>query len=231
MRLLDLLKMDVLFQVRHGFYYAYALVSAFYIGVLLFLPESIIQEASIFIIFTDPSVLGFFFVGGLVLLERNQSIFNSLFVTPISIHAYLWSKVLSLTLLATITSSFIFYFIHHHSFAFLPFMMAVLFCSVFFTLLGIVLAVRVPSINAFLYTSPLLVIIFYLPLLNFINVDSQIFYILPTQAILILLEGSFHELSFNMYSYATITCIIWIGVAYFWAYYETNQFLKNKCFQ
>lgn len=229
MRLLSLVKMDVIFQIRHGFYFAYALVSVFYIGLLIFLPESIIHKASIFIIFTDPSVLGFFFVGGLVLLERDQAIFQTLFVTSISIHEYVWAKVLSLTCLAILSSSVIFFVLHFNSFDFLPFLLAVVFCSVFFTLLGIVLSVHVKTINAFLYMSPIFVILFYLPILSFFNVyDTKLFYLLPTQSTLILLEGSFSEISSSIYIYAIITSLIWIGVAYRWAYYSMDQFVKFK---
>ncbi|MUK90336.1 hypothetical protein GMD78_18340 [Ornithinibacillus sp. L9] len=231
MRLFSLIKMDVTFQIRHGFYYAYALVSLFYIGILMYVPKSIIHDTSIFIIFTDPSVLGFFFVGGLILLERSQSIFPSLFISSISIHEYVWSKVLSLTCLAIISSLVIFSVIHLNSFDFFPFILAVVFCSVFFTLIGIVLSVRVESINAFLYMSPIFVVLFYLPLVSFFNVyDSILFYLLPTQAVLVLLEGSLTELSLGMYIYAIITSCIWIALAYGWAYYSMNRFIKYKYF-
>ncbi|MBB6453171.1 fluoroquinolone transport system permease protein [Salirhabdus euzebyi] len=231
MRLLETFKMDVQFQLRHGFYYAYALVTLFYIGLLLFIPESFVQTASIMIVFTDPSVLGFFFVGGLVLLERDQSIFNTLFVTPLQVKEYIWSKVLSLTCLATITSTILFMIIHQGTFYFVPFILAVLLCSLFFTLLGIILAVRVSTVNAFLYASPIFVIIFYLPLLSFFGVyHSDLFYMLPTKSILILMEGAFTDLSLMNYVFPILICIFWIGIAYIWAFQSFYQFLKTKCF-
>ncbi|SET46811.1 fluoroquinolone transport system permease protein [Oceanobacillus limi] len=232
MKLLSLVKMDILFQVRHGFYYAYALVSVFYIGVLLFLPESMVAKASIFIIFTDPSVLGFFFIGGLVLLERGQSIFGTLFASPVSIHQYIWSKVLSLTCLAVISSSVIFYVIHSDSFDFFPFLLAVIFCSILFTLLGIVLSVRVKSINVFLYVSPVFVILFYIPLLRlFTFYESKLFYLLPTEATLILLEGALSTIPIPIYIYTIATSLIWIAMVYGWAYVSMKDFITTKYIQ
>ncbi|UFU01223.1 hypothetical protein KO561_09895 [Radiobacillus kanasensis] len=231
MRVLELLKMDVQFQLRHGFYYAYALVTAFYICLLLLIPEAFVQTTSVLIVFTDPSVLGFFFVGGLVLLERDQSIFSTLYVTPLRIHEYLISKVSSLTFLATATSMFLFLVIHQASFHVVPFLLAVILCSTFFTLLGVNVAVRVQTVNTFLYISAALVVVFYLPLINYFHLyESPLFYILPTQAILLLMEGAFVQLSLSTYVYAVVVSIVWISVVYAWAYQSFQQFLKEKCF-
>ncbi|WP_272030896.1 hypothetical protein [Oceanobacillus kimchii] len=231
MRIIELFQMDVKFQLRHGFYYAYAIVTIFYIGVLLLIPEAYVQTASILIVFTDPSVLGFFFVGGLVLLERDQSIFSTLYVTPLKIHEYLISKVMSLTLLAAVTSIVLFIVIHQSSFHVVPFLLAVILCSMFFTLLGINLAVRVKSVNAFLYTSPLIVIVFYLPLVDYIGIfDTPIFFILPTQAILLLMESAFRGAPIGIYLYSVAVLAVWIGLVYLWTYQSFQQFLKDKCF-
>ncbi|SFL80551.1 fluoroquinolone transport system permease protein [Gracilibacillus orientalis] len=231
MKNLDLFTFDIRFQFRHGFYAAYALVSILYIGLLLLMPASYVEKTSIFIIFTDPSVLGFFFVGGLVLLEKDQSIFNTLFVSPIRIHDYLVSKVLSLTVLAMVSSSIIFGVVHQHHVDYLPFLIAVTLCSIFFTLLGILLAARVDTVNMFLYTSPLFVIVFYLPLLSFFNLaDPVLLYLLPTQAVLILLEGAFDSLTVQDYIYAIAVFMAWISFAYILTYYAFQRFLRTKCF-
>ncbi|SER20370.1 fluoroquinolone export ABC transporter permease subunit [Piscibacillus halophilus] len=231
MKNLELFKFDVRFQFRHGFYAAYALVSIVYISLLLLAPTSYIEPLSILIIFTDPSVLGFFFVGGLVLLEKDQAIFSTLFVSPIRIHQYLMSKVLSLTLLAIASSLIIFMVIHQHHINYLPFLIAVMLCSIFFTLLGIFLAVRVDSINMFLYTSPLITIIFYLPLLNFFKLSDSIWlYLLPTQAVLTLLEGTFNSVTVLDYFYGIAVFVPWISLVYLLTYRSFKHFLRTKCF-
>ncbi|SES05868.1 fluoroquinolone transport system permease protein [Gracilibacillus ureilyticus] len=231
MRKLELFKFDVQFQIRHGFYPAYALVSLLYIGLLSILPAPYVEQASILIIFTDPSVLGFFFVGGLVLLERDQSTFSTLFVSPIRIHEYLFSKVISLTTLSCLSSSIIFITVHESHLNYFPFIIAVMLCSIFFTLLGILLAVRVDSVNMFLYMSPALVIVFYLPLLDFFNlIDSFLVYLLPTKAVLLLLEGSFNTLSLWDYFYAIAVLTPWISIAYMLTLHEFQRFLRTKCF-
>ncbi|WP_335871392.1 hypothetical protein [Bacillus sp. 2205SS5-2] len=108
MKLRSLFLMDVKFQFRHGFYYAYGLVTIFYLTFLFLLPLPSEKMFAILIIFTDPSLLGFFFIGGTLLLEKGQGILNSIFISTVSVHHYLWSKLLSLTLLAYVSSILIF---------------------------------------------------------------------------------------------------------------------------
>ncbi|CDO04896.1 hypothetical protein BN988_03473 [Oceanobacillus picturae] len=100
---------DIKIQFRHGLYAVYTLVSLFYIIALHQIPEQYREIAGIFITFSDPGVLGFFFIGGLVLLERNQNILDNLFITPYKVEEYIFSKALSLTVLSILTSYIIQY--------------------------------------------------------------------------------------------------------------------------
>ncbi|RSK26244.1 hypothetical protein EJF36_04890 [Bacillus sp. HMF5848] len=226
MRFLHVVGMDIRFQLRQGFYIAYAFVSAFYIGILFFLPDVIKEELSTVIIFTDPAVLGFFFIGGIVLLERAQAIFDPLFVTPLHVHEYLISKVLSLSLLAVITSLLIMFSSHGGDIQVVPLMVSVLLSSIFFTLLGLILAVRVQSVNAFLYTSPIFVVVFFVPIIQYFGgPELWLYYLLPSQAALLLIEGSFHVLQLNVYVYAILTLVAWIILAYVWAYHSFYRYI------
>ena len=75
------IKNDVILQFRSGFYYAYMLISVIYIVVLRVLPENLADMALTETIFTDPSVFGYFFMGALIMLEKDQHTLESLFVT------------------------------------------------------------------------------------------------------------------------------------------------------
>jgi len=104
MRIAQMLQFDVRFQFRHGFYYAYLFISLFYIAILRVVPEQFRVLVTTIVIFSDPSVFGFFFVGGILLLERGEKTLESLFVTPLRLHEYFISKILSLSLIAVATS-------------------------------------------------------------------------------------------------------------------------------
>ena len=94
------LKGDIVFQFRQGFYLVYILITLFYMLILSQLPEAWLQIAVPIIAFSDPSVVGFIFVGGIILLEKEQGVIDYLSVTPLKIRDYILSKVTSLMILA-----------------------------------------------------------------------------------------------------------------------------------
>lgn len=97
-----LLRHDLRLQWRNGIYVAYSFVIGFYVVVLLqfgaVLPDWLVG----LIIFTDPAVVGFFFLGALVMLERGEEVHAALAVTPLRAGQYLVSKVMTLTVMSVI---------------------------------------------------------------------------------------------------------------------------------
>ena len=91
---------DARLQLRYGIFAAYAVVVAIYVGVLLSVGPHLPRWAPAFIIFTDPAALGFFFLGGLMMLERSEGVRTALATTPLSMIDYLAAKTLTLTGLA-----------------------------------------------------------------------------------------------------------------------------------
>ncbi len=218
MRLWSAVKYDIRFQIRHGFYYAYALVSLLYILLLRLMPAGIKEYTATFIIFSDPSALGFFFIGGIILMEKSQNIFESLFVTPFRAWEYLVSKLISLTLLAVVSSTLIVALSIGFKINFIAFISGVVLSSVFFTLLGFTLAFLAKSINQYLILSVVYVPVFMLPLLEFFDIyKNPIFSILPAKPSLVLIKGAFSALTGIDYFYSISVLILWICIAYIWA--------------
>ena len=75
-----------------------------YVAVLIALGPRLPSAAVAFIIFSDPAALGFFFLGGLMMLERSEGVRPALAVTPLRIADYLGAKALTLTLVALCAS-------------------------------------------------------------------------------------------------------------------------------
>jgi fluoroquinolone transport system permease protein len=218
-RTLSALKYDLKFQFRHGFYHVYLIITVLYILVLRFLPDGILDTATILILFTDPSVLGFFFIGGILLFERGQNIHASLFTTPVHLREYLWAKALSLALLALLSSFAIIVFTYGFNMNPLPLFFGILLSSIFFTLIGLTLAARFKSLNRYFFTSPLYIILFMLPLLELLGLArSPLFYLLPTKGSLLLIGGALAAPSPVEWLYSIAILIIWIVLAYLWAY-------------
>lgn len=207
-RLLNALWYDILFQFRHGFYFAYLFVTIFYLIILHYLPDAGAEKAIPFILFTDISVLGFFFIGGILLLEKGQHALEALFVTPLRISEYLLAKYISLSILATIATVSL-YFAVGGSFSFLPFLLLIVWGNMFlYTLFGIALVSNVKNVNHyFIYGVPMGVTLF-IPLLSFFDIwEFPLLYLLPTEPTLELLCGDF--------SWAAVAVMmVWIFLAW-----------------
>ena len=94
---------DMCYQFKYGFYFLYLVISAFYIAVLLLLPPGVRQLGAALIIWSDPAGLGFFFIGGIILLEKGEGLHSYFSILPVTTGEYLWSKVLSLSVISTLT--------------------------------------------------------------------------------------------------------------------------------
>ncbi|WMT38917.1 ABC transporter permease [Paenibacillus sp. D2_2] len=229
MRIASAIAYDIKLQQRHGFYYAYLVISLFYIVLLRILPASSREMADIILTFTDPSMLGFFFIGGLVLLEKGQDIHNTLFVTPYKHEEYIVSKTLSLTLLSMISS----YVIHISQFGLstnpLLFLAGVFLTSVFFTLAGMGVAFRCRSLNGFFFLSTLVTSVFMLPILDFLHIwSTPIYYVLPTQGSFMLLRSVFEPVPWLQILYAVLILAGWGGLAFLWTRYSFRKFIMLR---
>ncbi|MFZ5642268.1 MAG: hypothetical protein ACOY46_01610 [Bacillota bacterium] len=218
MRTLSAIKYDIKFQVRHGFYHAYLLLTVLYAVALNIMPETYRPAMFSLIIFTDPSVLGFYFIGGIVLLEKGQNTLESLFVTPLKVSEYIWAKVASLTMLSLLSTLAIAILSMGLRINFTLLITGVTLSSIFFTLLGFALVARAKSLNQyFFYSLPL--IIFTLPALVYLGFpDTGIFYILPAKPALLLIDGAARGITLPDLVYSFAAMLVWIVIAYRWAY-------------
>jgi fluoroquinolone transport system permease protein len=215
-RLLSTIRFDVLFQFRHGFYYVYAVVSVLYILVLKSVGGELKEVLAAMMVFSDTSVLGFFFVGSIVILERDQNTLESLFVTPLRPYEYIISKAVSLTILSAVMSSVIMFVSFGKAFNPYPVLAGVILSSMFFTLVGIIVSVYSPNVNQYLMMTVPSMIVFFLPLLDYFGlVRTPVFYIFPTQAALTLIDGGFNAINPVEAIYAFLMLLLWITAAWY----------------
>ncbi|MFH0348565.1 hypothetical protein ACMX2I_17130 [Bacillus sp. SW14] len=218
MRLLSALKFDILSLYRYRIVHTYLIIAIAYILFLNMVPESVSVTAKILVIFTDPVVIGFYFIGGIILLEKSQHTFDSLFVTPFRIEEYIITKVCSFILLTVVVCLIIIFFTTGFKINIWPVLLGVILSAILFTLVGFTLAVRTKTLNGYFIISALYSAVFFLPLLDYLNIfHTRLFYIIPSHSTLILIEGGFINLSEWKMLYAVVTLIIWIGIAYIFA--------------
>ncbi|MFC7443065.1 ABC transporter permease [Laceyella putida] len=228
-RMMAAFRHDVRFQVRHRFYAVYLLVTFLYVVFLHFLPIEWKVKATVVIILSDPSALGYFFISGIVLLEKEQSIYENLFIAPLRVREYIGAKVLSLSLLSVGTSTAIHLFTFGFAQLSVLFILGVFLTSAFFTLIGLGIAVRCQTLNDFFLVSPLYTLVFTVPLLGYVGwMDTPLYYLLPTQASLLLIEDPFQPLEFIPSIALLGWFIVWVVIAYRWAERSFQHYIIRR---
>lgn len=148
-RIINAIISDMNLTVKQGFFSVYAVVSIIYIVVLNQLNIELASKVLPILVFTDPSVLGLFFIGGIILLEKQEGIINLLSVTPLSTTEYLIGKIFSLSFISIIASIVICLFTVNEGISWFLLIVGVLGVSVFFILFGIVIVSVSKSVNDF----------------------------------------------------------------------------------
>lgn len=191
-RLVSTVRLDLLQQLRYGFYYAAGFVTLLWIALLYSLPEAVEKIAVAFIVFTDLSAVGYVFIAGAVLFEKGEKTLFALLATPLRFREYLASKLATLTTLAIIMSLVVIG--AGYGFGFDPtlLVLGVLFTSLISLLVGFISVTPFDSISEYLIPGQLPTLVLVAPLVQFFGIwESPIFYLIPTQGSLLLLGGAF----------------------------------------
>jgi fluoroquinolone transport system permease protein len=209
---------DLMLQLKYQIITVAAIITLVYTLVFRLLAKDGFDEILVVLIFTDPAMIGFIFIGALVLFEKGSGTIDALIVTPLRKTEYLFSKVISLGSIAIVCSLFMAIAGHGWQFNYFLFIYGVAFTSFIFTLIGFIGVSRVQSMNQFIIIIPVFLIPFVLPLMNFFGLTSSwILYLIPTQAFLDLLWASFNPVPAGRILYAMIYLPFWLGFTYYLA--------------
>lgn len=228
MRLYHLLKQDIKYQVRYGFYLIYLVVAIIYISVLRALPTTLLKPSLIFIVFSDPAALGFFFIGGIVLLEREERLQQYHSILPISRHAYIVSKVVSLSFIATIAAILIGFFALFSNINYLLLGVGTFLGALVFTLLGFIVATFSDSLNQyFMQGLPIGIILIAPGLFILFGKTHFLIEVLPAALLIKLLRSGIDNMENNLVVLRILGLLIWGIIAYFVAYHRYGKYLSQ----
>lgn len=189
-RAAGLLGYEFVSHLRRGIVGVYLFISLIYIVLLLQLPLKLKAGAALILLFTDTTVLGFFFVGAVMQWEREERIFEGLFVTPLRPVSFICVRVVSLTIIS-LAAGLVIALVGAGPgrIRLVSLLSGMLLSSVFFTLFGIALAVRTSGVNSYFISATALTAPLFLPLLEVIGLwGHPLLILLPTGAALRLLQ-------------------------------------------
>ncbi len=230
-RFISLFKLDFILLIRNRVLLVAGVITILYSGVMQILPEKNFILVITTLIFTDPVMLGFLFIGVMILFERGGNTLQAISVTPVRSREYLWSKALTLTLISLVAGLIMALAgvgLHFRS-AYL--VAAIGLSSLLFIFLGFVGVSRVKTFNQYFIFIPLFMTPAFLPFLNYFGItDTWLMYLIPTQASIILFTAAFDYSQTvapadQIYSLTYLPLCIW--GAYLWANKSWNRNLDN----
>ncbi|MBN2763282.1 MAG: hypothetical protein JXR41_09345 [Bacteroidales bacterium] len=178
--------------MKQGFYLVYVLITIIYLILLSFLPKDVLSIALPLVVFSDPSVLGLFFIGGIIMLEKSQGILSVLVVSPLRTFEYVLSKVISLALVSVLAAFALTGFSNYENVNWLLLFLSTILTSGIFTLCGIIINAGCQTVNQYLIKTIPYMLIFVLPCFSLIGFPgSVLFTIVPSVAALRLMLGAY----------------------------------------
>jgi fluoroquinolone transport system permease protein len=227
--LIKLILWEFRLAARHQILAVTIFMTFAYMAVLLYFRNAEIKELVLFLIFSDPSMLGFIFIGAMVLFEKNANTLSAIAVSPIKNWQYLWSKgivfsvialAISIVMIKTGYSSRVNYF-------FLA--LAVIGTSLFFAFLGFIAVIRVKTFNQYILVIPLFLIpLCYLLMSLFGIFDHGSMLIFPTYAAIILLKASIQPVGMIELIYSGSFLALSTFLAYIAATKSLSSYLSNN---
>lgn len=225
MRLLHAILADIRFQFKQGFYLVYVLITVMYLIILSFLPEDVLSVGLPLVVFSDPSVLGLFFIGGIIMFEKMQGILSVLVVSPLRTVEYILSKVISLAFVSVLAAFAITGFSQYSNVNWLLVFLSVVLTSGIFTLCGIMITAGCNTVNQYITKTVPYMLLFVLPCFSLLGFPySDLFTIIPSVAALRLMLGAY--MGIPLYEAVGLTIYL-VGMNYLFLRWTIRVF-ENK---
>jgi fluoroquinolone transport system permease protein len=216
-RLAATIRTDTRVQFRNGFYFATAFVVVFSILLLRWLPAEAAMLILPVVILENVLVNTFYFVSGLLLLERVEGTFVAQSVTPLRDDEYLVSKLGTLTALSLVESLLIAAAVFGIGAWLIAMAVGIALAAVLFCLAGVALVVRYDSINTFLMPSVLYTSLLSLPILGVFGFGSPHWYLPhPIEGPLSLMQIGVPQTAGRI-AYAIGYPLLWMIPVYLWS--------------
>lgn len=210
-RFFALVRADFKMLARNGFLVAAAAVVVIWSTALHFLPAASSDTWVPVALWLDMAIVGFFFIGAVVLQEKNQRIMAALIVTPLRFAEYLGSKILLLTLLALCGCAIVVLWSRGLNFNPLWLLIGVSMTAVVTLLYGFATVMPFNAMST--YTIPANI---YLGVLQAALIphfgwsDWFVLKLLPTFGALQLIQAAFTPISFGHAVFGFASAAIWI---------------------
>jgi fluoroquinolone transport system permease protein len=228
---LNALRWDVVLQARNGFYWASAFLVVMISALLLYVPENARANSAMWvpaILVINLQITTFFFVAGLMLLERDEGTLSALAVSPLSPSGYLSMRTFSLTGLATAETIAIVWIGFGFGGSWLLILAGTAALGVIYTGFGAAVAARYESVNALLLPASTFVALLLLPLLAHFGLTPRWpFFVHPLEPPMTLLRAGYGAIDRTEVAFGIFGSLGWSALAFVWGRNRVCTLMQN----
>jgi fluoroquinolone transport system permease protein len=217
---------DVRLQYRNGFYAASLFILILWAVLLSQLPRIEVGWLMPPLVLGNLAMTTFYFVAGLVLLEKAEGTLQAQIVTPLRTPEYLASKVITLAAIALAENLILIALFGGWRFGWLAATLGIVVASAIYVLAGVVVVARYESINEFLMPSVLYTSALSLPLIAYLLQWNHWLALLhPMAAPLLLLQAAFMPVPVWQIGIGVVSGAAWIGLMALWSRRSFARFI------
>ena len=211
MRNLNVIKGDMKFQIKYGFYALYFLLIIVYYVIFSFFEGNVKNTIVSICVYSDPAAMGLFFMGAMMLLEKSQRVTNSLAVSPVTTAEYVMGKVVSIGIISELVG--IILLTQGHTENVWLSGLGIFAGSVIFSLCGVIVGAKIESLNQYIvWTIPFEIVGFVPVILYRIGWqwNNRLMLIHPGCSVMALIEGNI-----SMLPVALLSVLAWSAFLFF----------------
>ena len=228
-RLASTIRWDIQLQFRNGFYYASAFVAIISVLIMGQFPNADWGYILPVILFENLLINTFFFISGLVLLEKGEGTLEGLIITPLRKWEYLASKIITLTLLSILESLAVTLIIFGFGLNWFTYLLGVVILCAMFALFGFGFVARYDSINTFLFPAIVFTTLLSLPIIDYFALwETPLMLAHPFQAPMLLLKGGFQPIETWELVYGVVYGLVWTAVLFIYSRRAFYRFVVLK---
>jgi fluoroquinolone transport system permease protein len=195
-RLASALRLELTLQVRQKFLHAGVFSGLIWLAVLLPMPASLRPVAEPYVLAGDISIIGFFFIGGIVFFEKQERTLGAIVSTPLRFWEYLAAKLIVLVLISLFVAVTVATIAHGFAYELAPVVIGVVLGTLVMLLVSFISSLPFASVTDWFLAATIPLAVLSLPILYLSGVwPNPVLYLIPTQGPLLLLGSAFDQVT------------------------------------
>jgi fluoroquinolone transport system permease protein len=195
-RLASALRLELTLQVRQKFLHAGIFSGLIWLAVLLPMPVNLRPVAEPYVLVGDISIIGFFFIGGIVFFEKQERTLGAIVSTPLRFWEYLAAKLIVLVLISLFVAVAVATISSGLGYDLAQVVVGVVLGTLVMLLVSFISSLPFASVTDWFLAATIPLMVLSLPILFYSGVwPNPVLYLIPSQGPLLLLGSAFDQVA------------------------------------